>query len=304
MFERFVIAIRLAGGMFVMPTANGPESSGVRRRHRTSVVGNLLLATAMAVAAGPGNAGTLTTPSQAAIPPAEEHAAGELEHLAGTIDDLAAKLSAIRQDLAALHGASGSPEDAPAPPDPAQHETRIALLHALEEMRARLAAERAEWRHAKAAMTGELTGLRERLAAADGALAELRRDREALVRHITELDAQIQKARTRELVDALVETQRPAIESAEAPPAASLMRVTPSAFAAEPPPALAGAQRDLVRAGSRLDLQAELALAQLRIAELTTALDAARLREQAIDAEATSLRSLTEAQIRRFMGQE
>ena len=82
------------------------------------------------------------------------------------------------------------------------------------------------------------------------------------------------------------------------------MRVTPSAFAAEPAPALAGARRDLVRAGSRLDMQAELALAQLRIAELTTALDAARLREQAVEAEADSLRSLTEAQIRRFMGQE
>jgi hypothetical protein len=33
-------------------------------------------------------------------------------------------------------------------------------------------------------------------------------------------------------------------------------------------------------------------------------LDAARLREQAIEAEADSLRSLTEAQIRRFMGRE
>jgi hypothetical protein len=152
-------------------------------------------------------------------------------------------------------------------------------------------------------MTGELTGLRERLAAADGALAELRRDREALVRHITDLDAQVQKARTRELVDALVEAQRPTMEP-EAPPAAGLMGMTPSALAAEPPPARADGRRDLARAGSRLDLQAELALAQLRIAELTTALDAARLREQAIEAEAASLRSLTDAQIKRFMGHE
>jgi hypothetical protein len=306
MVDRFVIAIRLAGGMFVMPTANGPGPSGVRRRDRTRVC-CLLLATALAVSTGPGHAETLSTPSQAATPSAEARPADELEpleHLAGTIGDLTARLSAIRQDLAALHAASPPPEVDAAPPDPAQRETRIALLNALEELRARIAAERAEWRHAKAAMTGELTGLRERLAAADGALAELRRDREALVRHITLLDAQVQKARTRELVDALVETQRPAIEPAEAPPAASLMRVTPSAFAAEPPPALAGARRDLVRAGSRLDLQAELALAQLRIAELTTALDAAQLREQAIEAEAASLRSLTEAQIRRFMGQE
>ena len=182
--------------------------------------------------------------------------------------------------------------------------TRPAIFGELEELRARTAAERAAWQHAEAAMTGELTGLRERLAAADAALVELRQDREALVRHITELDTLVQRGRTRELVDALVETQRPTIEPAEALPTTRLMRVTPSAFAAEPPPARAGARRDLARAGGCLDLQAELALAQLRIAELTTALDSARLREQATEAEAASLRSLTDAQIRRFMGHE
>ena len=288
-----------------MPTANGVRSGKVRGRDRASVF-CLLLATGLAASAGPCHAGTLSTPSQAATPPVQGQPADEiapLEHLAGTIGALTARLSAIRQDLAAMQAASAAPEGDAVPPDRAQHETRIALLNALEELRAHGAAESAEWRHAKAAMTGELTGLRERLAAADGALAELRRDREALVRHITELDAQVQKARTREVVDALVETQRPTIEPAE-PPAESLMRVTPSAFAAEPPPARAEGRRDLVRAGNRLDLQAELALAQLRIAELTTALDAARLREQAIEAEAASLRSLTDAQIRRFMGHE
>lgn len=292
-----------------MPTANGSGSSRVRRHDRASVA-CLLLATALAAPAGPGQAGTLSTPAQATTPSAEGRPAdevGPLEHLAGTIDDLTARLSAIRQDLAALHAAGAASDLADVPSDQldrAQDESGIAWLEALEELRARTAAERADWQHAEAAMTGELTSLRERLAAADGALAELRQDREALVRHITELDAQVRKARTRELVDALVETKRPTIERAEAPPVAGLMRVTPSAFAAEPPPAPARASRDLVRAGSRLDLQAELALAQLRIAELTTALDSARLREQAVEAEAASLRSLTEAQIRRFMGQE
>ena len=254
-----------------MPTANGPGSSAVRRRDRASVL-CLLLATALAAPAGPGHAGTLSTPTQAAAPSeGRADAIGPLEHLAGTLADLTAKLSIIRQELAAMHAASAAPDGAALPSDPVQHETRI--FGELEELRARTAAERAAWQHAEAAMTGELTGLRERLAAADAALVELRQDREALVRHITELDALVQRGRTRELVDALVETQRPTIEPAEALPTTRLMRVTPSAFAAEPPPARAGARRDLARAGGRLDLQAELALAQLRIAELTTALD-------------------------------
>ena len=282
-----------------MPSANGRRSSEIRRRGRASAI-CLLLASAAA-------ASTPATPTEAR--PAEE--VGPLEQLAGTLGELKARLRAIRQDLTAMQAGAGARRVDLVPPDqrrPAPGATpdgtRAAPAIDFEALRARMAAERAAWQHAEAAMTGELTGLRERLAAADGALAQLRQDREALVRHITELDAQVQKARTRELVDALVETQRPTIEPAKAPPAAGLMRVTPSAFAAEPPPALAGARRDLVRAGSHLDLRAELALAQLRIAELTTALDSARLREQATEAEAASLRSLTEAQIKRFMGHE
>ena len=288
-----------------MPISTGPGPSGGRRRDRAGLL-FVLLATALVAPAGPSHAGTLSTPTQAAVPSAEGQAdeAGRLEHLAGTIADLAARLSAIREDLAAMHAATGTSDPDPVRLAPERDQIPSALVSELEALRARTATERAAWQHAEAAMTGELTALRERVAAADAALAELRQDREMLVQHIGELDVLVRKARTRELVDALVETPATTIEPAPAPPAAPLMRVAPSAFAAEAPQARSGAPRDLVRAGSRLDLQAELALAQLRIAELTTALDSARLREQAIEAEAASLRSLTEAQIKRFMGHD
>jgi predicted nucleic acid-binding Zn-ribbon protein len=240
----------------------------------------LLLATALGVAA------------PAAADPAGQSA--PLDQLTSTIGDLKASLSAIRQELADMHGAAAAGEAA-APP-PAQE---------LEELRASMAAERAARQHAEAAMTGELTGLRERLAAADAAVAELHQDREALVRRIIELDAQVQEARTSEVVEALVETPPEALEPAAAHllPAVGLMRVTQPALAAEALPALKGAgDGQLTRAASRLDLRAELALAQLRIAELSTALDQARTREEAMQAEVASLRSLTDAEIRRIMG--
>ena len=52
----------------------------------------------------------------------------------------------------------------------------------------------------------------------------------------------------------------------------------------------------------RLQLRAELALAQLKIAELTTALESARLRQEGMEAEVSTLRSLTDAKIRKLMG--
>ena len=53
---------------------------------------------------------------------------------------------------------------------------------------------------------------------------------------------------------------------------------------------------------TRLQLAAELALAQLKIAELSTALELARVRQAAIEAEVGTLRSLTDAKIRQFLG--
>lgn len=246
-----------------------------RRSGRTRRVGPL--AGLLAVLLAPPSALAEAAAGAAAEEPS-------LDQLASTIGNLKASLSAIRQDLAAMH-------------DPA------AEVPPLDRSCAAVVAERAAWQHAEAAMTGELTGLRGRLAAAEAAVTELHQDREMLVRRIGELDAIIQETRTGEVVDALVAVEQPALEPAAT--SAGLLRVAPAVLAAEGLPARSGAARPpLARAGSRLDLQADLALAQLRIAELSNALDSARLREEAMAAEVTSLRSLTEAQIKRFMGRE
>lgn len=226
--------------------------------------------------------------------------AARLDRLAGTIGDLKASLRAIREDLAAMDGPVPAPSE-PACAAPVAASGRSA--QELEELRASAAAERSAWQHAEAAMTGELTGLRGRLAAAEASVAELHEDREALVKRIRELDALVQKAYTGEVVEALVAVEQPPL--AEPSRGAGLLRVTQPALAAEAPPALkAAASPPLARTTSRLDLQAELALAQLRIAELGSALDSARLREESMAAEVTTLRSLTDAQIRRFMAGE
>lgn len=296
--------------MAVVPTATGPETRAVRRRAQAGLT-CLLLATALVAPAAPGFAGAPVAAAPTEGQPAD---AAPLEHLASTIGGLKASLGAIRQDLAAMHDATaasgfgGAAADQLCAVPEAQAETLIALARTLEEQRADAAAERTARQHAEAAMTGELTALRERLAAADAAVIELRRDRELLVKHITALDELVQSARTDEVVDALVEAKPVAIEPAAAQahalPAMGLMRITQSALAAEALPALGtGGGAHLARAGSRLDLQAELALAQLRIVELTTALDSVRLREEAMDAELGSLRALTESQIKRFLSQ-
>jgi cell division protein FtsB len=51
-----------------------------------------------------------------------------------------------------------------------------------------------------------------------------------------------------------------------------------------------------------IQLRADLALAQLKIAELTEALRSTRANQTALEAELKSLRSLTDAKIKRFLG--
>jgi hypothetical protein len=54
--------------------------------------------------------------------------------------------------------------------------------------------------------------------------------------------------------------------------------------------------------GVNLQLRADLALAQLKIAELTEELRSMRANRTALEAELRSLRSLTDAKIKSFMG--
>ncbi len=255
------------------------------------------LVAALVAAAAPLS--TVMAATAAALP-----SAPPLEALAATIGDLKASLSTIRQQMEAMRLAPGEG-------GPLLSEELCAVPAAAR------AAAPADWQHARAAMTGELINTRERLAAAEAAAATLQSDRERLVRRITELDQMLAKARTSEVVDGLVEQRKLTLEPGEAEEARAhgaggelsaiaapeLLRVARPALAGEAHPALQPTGgRDLARASQRLDLQAELALAQLRIAELSTALEAARLRQEAMTAEVTTLRSLTDGQIERFMG--
>ena len=249
---------------------------------------------------------TAVTATPAGLPTAPP-----LEALAATIGDLKASLSTIREQMEAMRVAPG--EGAPLP----ARELCAVPGSASAAAEAQAQAEPADWRHARAAMTGELINTRERLAAAEAAAATLQSDRERLVRRITELDRMLAKARTSEVVDGLVEQRKLTLEPVEAEEARApgaggelsalaapeLLRVARPALAGEAPPVVQPAGgREMARASQRLDVQAELALAQLRIAELSTALEAARLRHEAVTAEVTTLRSLTNGQIERFMG--
>ena len=54
--------------------------------------------------------------------------------------------------------------------------------------------------------------------------------------------------------------------------------------------------------GGTLQLRADLALAQLKITNLSEELTSTRANQEALEAELQSLRSLTDAKIKRFMG--
>jgi hypothetical protein len=261
-----------------------------------------LLAT-MLVASAASALADAAAGSGAAEAPAGE--AAPLDQLARTIGSLKASLSAIRDDLAAMPDPALGP---PAPDPPcalpagAPAATGGALAEQLDGLRARAAAERAGWQNAEVAMTGEVTGLRGRLAAAEAAVAALHEDRETLLRRIRELDAIVQKFDTGEVVG--VTAGQGALAPAAVLPA-SLMQVAPAARAAEALTARKSPPNTpLARARSRLDLEAELALAQLQIAGLSDALEAARLREEGMQAQVATLRSLTDDRIKQFMGRE
>jgi hypothetical protein len=172
-----------------------------------------------------------------------------------------------------------------------------------------LAEAQAEWEHAEAAMTGELVSLRARLAAAEAEVARLTDDRATWASHTVEVDEE-PKLGAGEGVGARAEPWRTSpILSAEAAEIESVPQPAQMPRAAQPdpsagalPPPRAAAADDAPASGDRLQLQAELALAQLKIAELSSALESARLHQEAMEAEVGTLRALTDAKIKQILG--
>jgi hypothetical protein len=144
----------------------------------------------------------------------------------------------------------------------------------------------------------------DRLCAVPLAAAQAARDRATVANHIVGHGETLEPNAKDLAAGAAGGWQSPPILSAEAaevesvPQPPLLRRPTDS-----PPPAQAvAADKSAPAANDRLQLQAELALAQLKIAELSTALESARRRQEAMAAEVSALGALTDAQIKQLLG--
>jgi predicted nucleic acid-binding Zn-ribbon protein len=295
--------------MFAVQMQDRSATERTGPRGWTSIV-RLLLATGLlapieAALAEPASEPACSQPDQGCGP------SPRLDQLSLTIGKLKASLSAIRQDLeAAADQAPRTPLDRLcAVPLAEAQAARNAAVSKLEQARATAARERAEWDHAEAAMTGELVSLRGRLAAAEAEVVRLTDDRATLVSHIVEIDETLGPSAGEEVAARAEPWRASPIHSAEAAEIEAVPQPAPMLPVAQhdqpavapPPPAVATGNR-APASRDRLQLQAELALAQLKIAELSTALESARLRQEAMEAEVGTLRSLTDDKIRQLLG--
>jgi chromosome segregation ATPase len=185
-----------------------------------------------------------------------------LDQLSTTIGEIKLSLSAMRRDLEAMR----TTPDASAPPTKAADERAVAAHE----------------------------------------VAQLRSERAALKSRIAELEKVVKQARTSEVVAALVKRSSASpIETAAAAEIDAAPRSGPVLKASEPAGSRGAVAADAPASadgGAALQLRAELALAQLRITDLTEELESTRANQAALEAEVRSLRSLTDAKIKRFMG--
>jgi cell division protein FtsB len=214
---------------------------------------------------------SLTVPALVlAASPSAENQVTPLDRLSTTLGDLKSSLAAIRADLEGMR--STATAAAWSPPD--------ALCSSPAEPSA----------------ATDLTA---------GELERLRNERAALKNRVAELEKEVEKARPGEVVAGVVE--RPSGSPTETAVAAELdpprggsvleaakRETAPEAVATDAPAGADGA--------ATLQLRAELALAQLKITDLNEELQTTRANKAALKAEVRSLRSLTDAKIKRFMG--
>jgi hypothetical protein len=239
-----------------------------------------------------------------------------LEQLSATIDHLKASLSALRQNLESRReggedGDQAIVDELCAAPLAEASGGRDAAVTALEQLRVTMESERAAARAAAATASDELSALRERLPRAEAEVTRLNEDRARLVSRIKELDGVVAKEPATEAVATRAESRLGApIDAAQAaepdatPERQLMLQVAqpgPADFAPPGTQGRAAGQRPAPPV-DRLQLRAELALAQLKIAELTSALESARLRQEGMQAEVSTLRALTDAKIRELMG--
>jgi uncharacterized protein involved in exopolysaccharide biosynthesis len=130
---------------------------------------------------------------------------------------------------------------------------------------------------------------------APGELDRLRSERATLKDRVAELEKTISQMRTDQVGNAL-------IKQASAAPVGTPAPVSkPAEPARLPQPGAEAAPAD-DGGGETAQLRADLASAQLRIAELSDELRSTRANKAALEAELSSLRSLTDDKIKQFMG--
>jgi hypothetical protein len=127
-----------------------------------------------------------------------------------------------------------------------------------------------------------------------GELDRLRSERASLKDRVAELEKTVRQMRTAQDGDAL-------IKQASAAPVGTAAPATKPAEPAEVQPGAGPARAD-GGGGEAAQLRADLASAQLRIAELSDELRSTRANKAALEAELSSLRSLTDDKIKQFMG--
>jgi DNA repair exonuclease SbcCD ATPase subunit len=129
---------------------------------------------------------------------------------------------------------------------------------------------------------------------APGELDRLRSERAALKDRVAELEKTVSQMRTDQAGEALIK------QAAAAPAGTPAPATKPAEPASVPQPGAAAAPADA--GGETAQLRADLASAQLRIAELSDELRSTRANKAALEAELSSLRSLTDDKIKQFMG--
>jgi hypothetical protein len=278
-----------------------PTSDRARTRSRPRAGTSWLLFAAVmlglagSVAVGADAEKPVAPPGQAAQ--SEQAATPPLERLSATIDDLTVRLRAVRKSLSDTSDADAGPT-----PPSAQGEPDASALASLrterdqalgerDRIRATAAAECTARQGAEAWSLEDTARLRNELAKVMAELERVRRARATLEGRVAELREAAAKGRASEVVAGSSgrDTKTPHPAASEATGAKSL----PNGSAAE--------IRVADPASDTLQLEAQLAVAELKIAGLVSDLRSAQAIREAIEAEVASLRSLTDARVRQII---
>jgi outer membrane murein-binding lipoprotein Lpp len=290
--------------MAAAPISDRAQTRPSQSRRRAGTT-RLLLAAAILGSTGSGGAAgePPPPPTQIGLPRSDPAETASLDHLSATVDDLTARLHAVRDSLDDMRDAARRPT--------ASDAAALARLHAeRDRTRATAAATCAARQGAEAWSAEDTARLRNELSKLMVELGRVRRERATLEGRIAELQEAAATGRPRN--DLAISAGRDTGTPLAPPPASegqalSTPTVVPPAAAerATGKAALSGRPKAVDQAANEpvdtLQLEAKLALAELKIAGLVSDLRSAQASREGIEAEAASLRAMTDARIRRMI---